>query len=69
MAQCCSTDYILSRLNITEVNYLDGLREELRERFQAFNELAERLRQCELILQCIEFEVQQITCLHRSKSS
>lgn len=46
--QCCVVDYILERLNVTEEDFLEGLREQLRERFQGFEDIANRLRQCEL---------------------
>ena len=46
VAQCCSTQYIQDRLSITEDTFLEGLRIELRERFQPFEALADELRAC-----------------------
>lgn len=48
--QCCVVDFILERLNVTEEDFLEGLRDQLRERFQTFEDLANRLRQCEMIV-------------------
>ena len=48
--QCCSTQFILDQLNITEENFLEGLRIELQERFQAFDAIVDRLRACKQIL-------------------
>ena len=47
--QCCVVDFILERLNITEEDFLEGLRDQLRERFQNFEDIANRLRQCEIL--------------------
>ena len=44
--QCCLPGYIFNRLNITEEDFLAGLREELEERFEDFEDLVERLKQC-----------------------
>ena len=44
--QCCSTQFILEQLNITLERFLDGLRIELQERFQAFDTIADGLRAC-----------------------
>ena len=44
--QCCSTQFILDQLNITEQNFLEGLRIELQERFQTFDAIVDRLRAC-----------------------
>ena len=52
--QCCVADFIRERLNITEEDFLEGLRDQLRERFQDFQDIAVSLRQCEL------------TCMHAS---
>lgn len=46
--QCCVVGFILERLNVTEEDFLEGLREQLRERFQSFEDITNRLRQCEL---------------------
>ena len=50
VAQCCSTQFILDQQNITEENFLEGLRTELRERFQNFRDIVAQLRQCKLLL-------------------
>lgn len=49
--QCCSTEYILNQLNITEQLFIDGLRLELQGRFQAFNNIVDRIRACKLQMQ------------------
>ena len=48
--QCCSTQFILNRLTMTEQDFIDGLRLELMERFMAFDTLVERLRTCKSTL-------------------
>ena len=44
--QCCSVRYILERLNVSEGNFLAGLRMELEDRFEDFDDLVDRLRDC-----------------------
>ena len=45
--QCCVVDFILERLNATEEDFLEGLRDQLRERFRDFRDITDNLRQCE----------------------
>ena len=48
-AQCCSSSYITDRLGITEEDFLAGLRAELEDRFDDFDDLVERLRACKFL--------------------
>ena len=52
--QCCSIRYILARLNTSEEDFLEGLRTELRERFQDFETIVTRIRECKLIHATVE---------------
>ena len=46
--QCCVVNFILERLNVTKEDFLEGLREQLRGRFQDFEDIANGVRRCEL---------------------
>lgn len=46
VAQCCSTAFIFERLNISREDFVDGLREELQDRFEGFEDLVDQLRTC-----------------------
>ena len=46
VAQCCSTQFIQQRQNLAEQNFINGLRMELQERFQDFENLTNALRTC-----------------------